>query len=73
MNKWLVRNDEKRYFYLMSAKNLWTLRRRVNPEKETIIGRADKLSTHYASIARSLTQAGIGKAKGSVFKQFYFI
>lgn len=50
MNTWLIRNDEKNYYYPMKAKNLHTLRRRILSAKETIIGRGDRLSGEYKRI-----------------------
>ena len=43
LHTWVIRNDEKNYVYLRRAKSLWTLRRNINENKETIIGRRDKL------------------------------
>ena len=52
--KWLVLNDEKRYYYIMTAKNVSTLRRRVNSQKETVIGRVDKLGRQYADVLKTV-------------------
>lgn len=53
-HRWLVRNDEKRYYYVMRAKNVATLRRRILPAKETVIGREDKLSKAYLDIFKGV-------------------
>jgi len=54
MHKWLVRNDEKRYYIVVSAKNVYTLRRRLNERKETVIGREDKLPVEYRAIFEAI-------------------
>lgn len=47
LHRWLVRNDEKRYYYVLQAKNLATLRKRLIASKETVIGREDRLPVAY--------------------------
>jgi hypothetical protein len=43
LHTWVIKNDERNEYYLQRAKSLWTLRRNVDENKETIIGRRDKL------------------------------
>lgn len=47
---WLIKNDEKNYYYVLKAKNRWTMKKRIDPKKETIIGREDELRTPYKEL-----------------------
>ena len=56
LHKWLVKNDEKNFFFIKRAKNVSTLRKRVNSKKETVMGRVDKLPKTYANIVERASQ-----------------